>query len=47
MEHALFKSQGLMAQHEQSQLFPEPFSLSSFIPPYFSLPLLFLFFLFC
>lgn len=42
MEHALFKSQGPMAQHEQFQLFPESFSLSSFIPPCFSLPLFFL-----
>lgn len=45
MEHALFKSRGLMAQHEQSQLFPEPFSLSSFIPPCFFLPFPYFFFL--
>lgn len=33
-----------MAQHEQPPLFPEPFGPSSFIPPCFSLSLLFSFF---
>lgn len=47
MEHALFKSQGPMAQHEQPQLFPEPLSPSSFVPPCFSFPLCFLAVLLC
>lgn len=36
-----------MAQHEQPQLFPEPLSPSSFVPPCFSFPLCFLAVLLC